>query len=42
MWQLWGEYNGEEGLDMGLVNSVVGLEEVEEERVKWCKEMMEE
>jgi naphthoate synthase len=28
-------------LDMGLVNAVVPLERLEEETVKWCREMLE-
>ena len=30
-----------EAADMGLVNTVVPLEELEEETVRWCREMLE-
>ena len=30
----------QEALDMGLVNTVVPLEELEEETVRWCREML--
>ena len=35
------QYNAQEALDMGLVNTVVPLDQVEEETIKWCKEMLE-
>ena len=31
----------QEALDMGLVNTVVPLDKLEEEAVKWCKEIMQ-
>ncbi|MCG1009411.1 1,4-dihydroxy-2-naphthoyl-CoA synthase [Salinicoccus sp. ID82-1] len=40
IWYLCRQYNAEEALDMGLVNTVVPLEELEDETVKWCEEMM--
>ncbi|MGO4076355.1 enoyl-CoA hydratase-related protein, partial [Staphylococcus aureus] len=35
------QYNAQEALDMGLVNTVVPLDQLEEETVKWCEEMLE-
>ncbi|MEA2409377.1 MAG: naphthoate synthase [Thermoleophilaceae bacterium] len=40
-WFLCRQYSAEEALDMGLVNRVVPLEELEEETVAWCREMLE-
>ena len=33
-------YNAQEALDMGLVNKVVPLEQLEDEYVQWAEEMM--
>ena len=41
IWLLCRQYDAQQGLDMGLVNTVVPLEELEEETVKWCREMLE-
>ena len=41
IWFLCRQYSAEEELDMGLVNRVVPLEELEEETVAWCREMLE-
>ena len=41
IWFLCRQYNAQEALDMGLVNTVVPLASLEEETLKWCKEMME-
>ncbi|WP_031544303.1 1,4-dihydroxy-2-naphthoyl-CoA synthase [Salinicoccus luteus] len=41
IWYLCRQYNAEEALDMGLVNTVVPLEELEDETVQWCEEMMQ-
>jgi naphthoate synthase len=41
IWYLCRQYNAQEALDMGLVNTVVPLEQVEEETVKWCEEILE-
>jgi naphthoate synthase len=41
IWFLCRQYNAQEALDMGLVNTVVPLEKVEEETVQWCKEILE-
>jgi naphthoate synthase len=40
IWFLCRRYSAEEGLAMGLVNTVVPLEELEEETVRWCREML--
>ena len=41
IWFLCRQYNAQEALDMGLVNTVVPLEQVEEETIKWCEEILE-
>ncbi len=41
MWFLCRMYSAEEALEMGLVNKVVPLADLEEETVSWCREMME-
>ncbi len=41
IWLLCRQYSAEQALDMGLVNAVVPLEELEEETVRWCREMLE-
>ena len=41
IWYLCRQYNAQEALDMGLVNTVVPLEQVEEETIKWCEEILE-
>jgi naphthoate synthase len=40
IWFLCRQYSAEEALGMGLVNRVVRLEELEEETVAWCREML--
>jgi naphthoate synthase len=40
MWFLCREYDAAEALRMGLVNAVVPLEELEDETVRWCREML--
>jgi len=40
IWYLCRQYDAQQALDMGLVNTVVPLAEVEAETVKWCKEML--
>jgi naphthoate synthase len=40
IWFLCRQYDAAEALDMGLVNRVVPLEELEEETVRWCREML--
>jgi len=39
IWFLCRQYSAEEALQMGLVNTVVPLERLEEETVQWCREM---
>jgi naphthoate synthase len=41
IWFLCRQYGAEEALEMGLVNTVVPLERLEEETVAWCREMLE-
>lgn len=41
IWYLCEQYNAQEALDMGLVNKVVPLEEIEDVTVAWCKKIME-
>jgi naphthoate synthase len=41
IWFLCRQYDAQQALEMGLVNTVVPLEELEEETVKWCREMLE-
>jgi naphthoate synthase len=41
IWFLCRQYDAEQALGMGLVNAVVPLEELEEETVRWCREMLE-
>jgi naphthoate synthase len=41
IWFLCRQYSADEALDMGLVNTVVALEELEQETVRWCREMLE-
>lgn len=40
IWYLCRQYNAQEALDMGLVNTVVPLERLEEETIQWCNEML--
>ncbi|MDQ4041965.1 MAG: 1,4-dihydroxy-2-naphthoyl-CoA synthase [Actinomycetota bacterium] len=40
IWFLCRQYDAREALEMGLVNSVVPLERLEEETVAWCREML--
>jgi naphthoate synthase len=40
LWFLCRQYDAREALDMGLVNTVVPLERLEEETVDWCQEML--
>lgn len=41
IWYLCRQYNAQEALDMGLVNTVVPVEQLEEEGVKWAQEILE-
>jgi naphthoate synthase len=40
IWFLCRQYDAQEALEMGLVNTVVPLERLEEETVAWCREML--
>jgi len=40
IWMLCRQYDAQEALDMGLVNTVVPLERLEDETVQWCREML--
>jgi naphthoate synthase len=41
IWFLCRQYDATEARDMGLVNAVVQLEQLEVETVRWCREMLE-
>jgi naphthoate synthase len=41
MWFLCRQYSAEDALTMGLVNTVVSLNKLEDETIKWCREMLE-
>ena len=40
IWFLCRQYDANEALDMGLVNTVVPIQELEAETVSWCREML--
>jgi naphthoate synthase len=40
IWFLCRQYNASQALEMGLVNAVVPLARLEEETVRWCREML--
>jgi naphthoate synthase len=40
IWFLCRQYSAEEALQMGLVNTVVPLERLQDETVQWCNEML--
>lgn len=40
IWYLCRQYDAQQALDMGLVNTVVPLAELETETLKWCREML--
>ena len=40
IWLMTRQYNAQEALDMGLVNTVVPIAELEAETVSWCREML--
>jgi naphthoate synthase len=40
IWFLCRQYDAQQAVDMGLVNAVVPLAELETETVKWCREML--
>jgi naphthoate synthase len=39
-WLLCRQYDARQALEMGLVNTVVPLEQLEQETVQWCREML--
>lgn len=41
IWFLCRQYDARQALDMGLVNTVVPLAQLEEETVQWCREMLD-
>ena len=41
IWFLFRKYHAQDALDMGLVNTVVPLEKLEDEYVQWAEEMMQ-
>jgi naphthoate synthase len=41
IWYLCRQYSAQEALDMGLVNTVVPLDQLEAEAVQWSREMLE-
>jgi naphthoate synthase len=41
MWLLCRQYDAQQALEMGLVNTVVPLDELEAETVRWCREMLD-
>jgi naphthoate synthase len=41
IWYLCRQYSAQEAMDMGLVNTVVPLEKLEEETIQWSKEILE-
>ena len=41
IWFLCRQYDAQQALDMGLVNTVVPLAELEDETVQWCREILE-
>ncbi len=40
MWLLCRQYDAQQALEMGLVNTVVPLDALEAETVRWCREML--
>ncbi len=40
IWFLCRQYDAQQALDMGLVNTVVPLDQLEAETVQWCREML--
>jgi len=40
IWFLCRQYDAQQALQMGLVNAIVPVDELEEETVKWCQEML--
>ncbi|HUP25788.1 MAG TPA: 1,4-dihydroxy-2-naphthoyl-CoA synthase [Thermoanaerobaculia bacterium] len=40
IWYLCRQYDAQQALDMGLVNTVVPLDRLEEETLQWCREIL--
>jgi naphthoate synthase len=40
IWFLCRQYNAQQALEMGLVNSVVSLDNLETETIQWCREIL--
>lgn len=40
IWFLCRQYNAQQALDMGMVNTVVPLDQLETETVQWCREIL--
>ena len=41
IWYLCRQYSAQQALDMGLVNHVVPIDQLETETLKWCQEILE-
>ena len=41
IWYLCRQYSAQEAVDMGLANTVVPLDRLEEETIQWCRELLE-
>jgi len=41
IWYLCRQYNADQAYEMGLVNTVVPLDKLEEETLQWCEEILE-
>lgn len=41
IWMLCRQYDAEQAMEMGLINTVVPLAELEAETLRWCREMLE-
>ncbi len=41
IWFLCRQYDAQQALEMGLINTVVPLDQLEAETVRWCREMLE-
>lgn len=41
IWYLCRQYSAKDALDMGLINAVVALDDLEDETIKWCHEILQ-
>ncbi len=41
IWFLCRQYDAQQALDMGMINTIVPLEELEKETVSWCRDMLQ-